>query len=65
MDAPSWGDAVGHTGTDHTSLHQTLLPRNLSRFCPSAEPLPATFSRFNLSSSASPARLCNFNCVIL
>ena len=35
MDAPSWGDAVGYTGTDPTSLHQTLLPRNLPRFCPS------------------------------
>ncbi len=34
-DAPLQGDAGGHTGTDPTSLHQTLLPRNLPRFCPS------------------------------
>ena len=29
MDAPLQGDAVGHTGTDPTNLHQTSLPRNL------------------------------------
>ena len=44
MDAPLQGDAGGHTGTAPTNLHQTPLPRNLPRFCPSAEPLPATFA---------------------
>ncbi|WP_315357421.1 hypothetical protein [Segatella oulorum] len=29
MDAPSWGDTGGHTGTAPTNLHQTPLPRNL------------------------------------
>ncbi|WP_315322014.1 hypothetical protein [Segatella oulorum] len=43
MDTPLQGDAGGHTGTDPTSLHQTPLPRNLPRFCPSANCSPATF----------------------
>ena len=42
MDAPLQGDTGGHTGTAPTNLHQTPLPRNLPRFSPSAEPLPAT-----------------------
>ena len=42
MDAPSWGDTGGHTGAAPTNLHQTPLSRNLPRFSPSAEPLPAT-----------------------
>ena len=40
MDAPLQGDTVGHAGTDPTSLHQTLLPRNLPRFSPSTNTSP-------------------------
>ena len=29
MNAPSWGDTGGHTGTAPTNLHQTSLPCNL------------------------------------
>ncbi|MFC2378936.1 MAG: hypothetical protein ACFNOO_07940 [Segatella oulorum] len=41
IDAPLQGDAGGHTGTAPTNLHQTPLPRNLPRFCPSASTSPA------------------------
>ncbi|WP_315321126.1 hypothetical protein [Segatella oulorum] len=54
MDAPSWGDAVGHTGTDPTNLHQTLLPRNLPHFCPSANCSPATSIRNDGRFAATP-----------
>ena len=47
MDAPLQGDTGGHTGTAPTNPHQTPLPRNLHRFCPSAEPLPAIISCFS------------------
>ena len=55
MDAPLQGDTGGHTGAAPTSLHQTPLPRNLPRVCPSAEPLPATFSCFSPSAEPLPA----------
>ena len=57
MDAPLQGDTGGHTGTAPTSLHQTPLPRNLPRFCPSAEPLPAIISHVCPSANCSPATL--------
>ena len=61
MDAPLQGDAGGHTGTAPTNLHQTPLPRNLPRFCPSAEPLPATISCFCPSAEPLPATFSCFS----
>ena len=61
MDAPLQGDAGGHTGTAPTNLHQTPLPCNLPRFCPSAEPLPATFSCFSPSAEPLPATFSCFS----
>ena len=61
MDAPSWGDTGGHTGSAPTNLHQPLLPRNLFHFSPSANCSPATFSRFSPSANCSPATFSCFS----
>ena len=55
MDAPSWGDTGGHTGTAPTNLHQIPLPVTFSRFSPSAEPLPPIISCFSPSAEPLPA----------
>ena len=57
MDAPSWGDTGGHTGTAPTNLHQTPLPHNLFAFCSSANRLPAILPRVCLSANSSLATL--------
>ena len=57
MDAPSWGDTGGHTGTAPTNLHQPPLPRNFFAFCSSANRLPPTIPRVYLSANSSPATL--------
>ena len=57
MDAPLQGDTGRHTGAAPTNLHQTPLPRNLPRFCPSAEPLPAIITHVCPSANCSPATL--------
>ena len=61
MDAPLQGDTGGHTGAAPTNLHQTLLPRNLFRFSPSANCSPATFFRFSPSANYSPATFSRFS----
>ncbi|WP_144006205.1 hypothetical protein [Segatella oulorum] len=58
MDAPLQGDTVGHAGTDPTSLHQTLLPRNLPRFSPSMNTSPPTIPRVCPSAEPLPTA-CN------
>ena len=61
MDAPLQGDTGGHTGTAPTSLHQIPLPRNLPRFCPSAEPLPAIISHVCPSAEPLPTTFSCFS----
>ena len=61
METPLRGRSGGHTGAAPTNLHRTPLPRNLHRFCPSAEPLPATFSCFSPSAEPLPATFSCFS----